>query len=121
MAKPLIDSVLAGARAIVADRPRRLRGAEAVTSDGRECDACDEDALRFCAIGALIRTAYMCTGDREQAHRLGWKVAGLVATAAKLRRVDEDEAGWSLAILSDQRGQSAVLRAFDALIAQRRT
>ena len=121
MAKPLIDSVLLNARTLVADRRLRLRGAEAVTANGRECDACDDDAQRFCAVGALIRTAYMTTGDREQAHRLGWRVAGLIANAAKLRRVDEDEPGWSLAMLSDQRGQAAVLRAFDVLMAQRRT
>jgi hypothetical protein len=48
-------------------------------------------------------------------------LAGLVAAAANLRRVDNDELGWSLAMLSDQRGQTAVLRAFDALIEQRRS
>ena len=121
MTKSLIDTVLLNARTIVADRRLRLLGTEAVTADGRECDACDDDAVRFCAIGALIRAAYTSTGDQERAHRLGWKVAGLIADAAKLRRVDEDDAGWSLAMLSDQRGQAAVLRAFDALIAQRRT
>src|SRR3954466_9971669 len=121
MAKPLIDTVLVNARTIVADRRRRLRGAEAVTADGLECDACDEDAQRFCAIGALIRAAYMMTGDQEQAHRLGWKVAGLIASAAKLPLVDEDEFGWRLALLSDRRGQAAVLRAFDSLIVERRT
>jgi hypothetical protein len=121
MAKPLIDTVLLNARTIVADRRLRLRGEEAVTADGRECDACDDDAVRFCAVGALIRAAYMMSGDREQAHRLGWRVAGLIADAAKLRLVDEDEFGWSLALLSDRRGQAAVLQAFDALIAQRRT
>ena len=63
MAKPLIDTVLLNARAIVADRRRRLRGAEAVTADGLECDACDDDAQRLCAISALIRTAYIMTGD----------------------------------------------------------
>ena len=77
MTKPLIDTVLLNARTIVADRRLRLLGAEAVTADGRECDACDDHALRFCAVGALIRAAYMMTGDQEQAHRLGWKVAGL--------------------------------------------
>ena len=87
MAKPFIDSVLLSARSIVADRRLRLLGAEAVTADGQECDACDDDAVRFCAIGALIRAAYVLTGDQEQAHRVGWKVAGLVATAANLRRV----------------------------------
>ena len=120
MAKPLIDTVLLNALTIIADRRRRLRGAEAVTADGRECDACDDHARRFCAVGALIRAAYLSTGDQEQAHRLGWKVAGLIASAAQLPRVDEDEPGWSLAMLSDQRGQAAVLRAFDALIGQRR-
>jgi hypothetical protein len=121
MAQPLIDRVLHDARIIIADRRRRLRGAEAVIADGRECDACDDDAMRFCAVGALIHTAYMSTGNREQAHGLGWQVAGLIADAAKLRRVDEDEPGWSLAMLSDRRGQAAVLRALDALIVQRRT
>jgi hypothetical protein len=120
MTKPLIDSVLINARTIVADRRRRLRDAEAVRVDGLECDACDDDARRFCAVGALIRAAYTMTGDQEQAHRLGWKVAGLIASAAQLPRVDEDEPGWSLAPLSDRRGQAAVLRAFDALIEQRR-
>ena len=119
MAKPLIDTVLLNARTIVADRRRRLLGAEAVAADGQECDACDEGAVRFCAIGALIRSAYMVTGDQEQAHRLGWQVAARVAKAANLRRVDDDEPGWSLAVLSDRRGQAAVLRAFDALSHER--
>ena len=121
MAQPLVDLVLSNARAIVANRRLRLLGTEAVTADGQECDACAADAVRFCAIGALIRAAYVLTGDQEQAHRVGWKVAGLVATAAKLRRINEGEPGWSLAVLSDRRGQAAVLRAFDALSDERRT
>jgi hypothetical protein len=79
MAQPLVDLVLLNARTIVADRRLRLLGAEAVTAAGRECDACDDDAVRFCAIGALIRAAYVMTGDQDQAHRLGWQVAALVA------------------------------------------
>jgi hypothetical protein len=120
MAQHLVDLVLLNARTIVANPRLRLLGAEAVTADGWECDACDDAAVRFCAIGALIRSAYMMTGDQEQAHRLGWQVAALVAKAANLRRVDDDEPGWSLAVLSDRRGQAAVLRAFDALIVQGR-
>jgi hypothetical protein len=73
MAKPVIDTVLLNARAIIANRRLRLLGAEAVTADGRECDACDDNAERFCAIGALIRAAYVMTGNHEQAHRLGWQ------------------------------------------------
>src|SRR5262245_22228992 len=98
MAQPLVDIVLVNARAIVANRRLRLLGAEA----------------------ALIRAAYTLTGDQEQAHRVGWHVAGLIAKASNLRQVDEDQPGWSLAMLSDRRGQAAVLRAIDALIEQRR-
>ena len=120
MAQPLIDRVLMEARSIIADRRRRLRCTEAVNAHGDVCDACDPAAVRFCAVGALINAAFQITGDHEHAHRLGWEVAGRVAKAARLSPVDEDDAGWSLALLSDTRGQAAVLRAVDALITQRR-
>jgi hypothetical protein len=120
VAQPLIDRVLTDARTIIADRRRRLRGREAVTVEGRERDACGDNAQRFCAVGALIRAAFELTGDHEHAHQLGWKVADMIAEAAKLPRLGDDT-GWSLALLNDRRGQAAVLRAFDALIRQRRT
>jgi hypothetical protein len=120
MARPIMDQILAEARAIIADRRRRLRCTEAVTAQGDMCDACHPTAVRFCAVGALINSAFRITGNHEQAHRLGWKIAGLIAKAARLRPVDEGDAGWSLALLSDTRGQSAVLRAVDALIDERR-
>ena len=120
MAQPLNDRVLLDARTIIADRRRRLRCTEAVTATGDMCDACDPAAVRFCAVGALINSAFRITGNHEQAHRLGWKVAGMIAKAAKLRPLDENDAGWSLALLSDTRGRAAVLRAVDALISQRR-
>ena len=119
MAQPLIDRVLADARNIIADRKRRLRGCEAVTEDGNECDPCGDEARRFCAVGALIRAAYELTGDHERAHNLGWQVAGMIADAANLLPVEDG--AWSLAMLNDTRGQAAVLRAVDALIGERRT
>jgi len=73
-----------------------------------------------CAVGALIQTTYDLTGDHEQAHRLGWEIAGMIADAAVLRRVDGEDGGWALARVSDTRGQGAVLRAIDMLIGQRR-
>ena len=115
-----IDRVLTDARTIIADRRRRLRCTEAVTVQGGMCDACDPAAVLFCAVGALINSAHRVTGDHEHENRLGWKVAGLIARAARLRPVDEGGAGWSLALLSDTRGQAAVLRAVDTLIEQRR-
>ena len=44
----------------------------------------------------------------------------MIAKAARLRPLDEDDAGGSLALLSDTRGQAAVLRAVDTLIDERR-
>ena len=120
MAQPLIDRVLMDARTIIADRRRRLCCTEAVTARGDMCDACDLAAVCFCAVGALIDAAFRITGNHELAHRLGWKVAGMIAKSARLRPVDEDDAGWRLALLSDTRGQAAALRALDALIEQRR-
>jgi hypothetical protein len=120
MAQPLIDRVLHDARIIIADRSLRLYGFEAVGAGGHECDACSDEARRFCAVGALIHAAYGLTGDHDHAHRLGWQIAGMIAAAAKLRRVDDGEEGWALAMLNDTRGQGAVLRALDTLICSRR-
>jgi hypothetical protein len=121
MAQPIVDRVLNDARTIISDRKRRLRSCEAVTADGTDCDPCADDAVRFCAVGALIHSAFELTGDHERAHRLGGKIAGMIADAANLRRVDDsDGGGWALALVNDNRGQAAVLRAIDALIMQRR-
>jgi hypothetical protein len=120
MAQPLVDQVLTNARTIIADRKRRLRACEAVTADGNECDPCGDEAVRFCAVGALIRAAYDLTGDHERAHVLAWQIAGMVADVANLLPVEDEERGWSLAMLNDTRGQAAVLRAVDALISHRR-
>jgi hypothetical protein len=119
MAQTLVDLVLKHARSIIADPRRRLRGKEAITAAGEECDPCENEAVRFCAVGALIHAAFQLTGNRERAHVLGWKIAGQIAAAAALSPLDEDELGWSLALLSDRRGQAATLRAFDTLIGQR--
>lgn len=119
MAQPLIDRVLHDARIIIADRSLLLYGFEAVGADGHECDACSDEARRFCALGALIHAAYGLTGDHDLAHRLGWQIAGMIADAAKLH-VDDGEEGWALVALNDTRGQAAVLRAVDVLIGQRR-
>ena len=95
MARPIMDQILAEARAIIADSRRRLRCTEAVTAQGDMCDACDFAAVRFCAVGALINSAFRITGNHQQAHRPGWKVAGMIAKAVRLRPDEDDAAGAS--------------------------
>ena len=105
MTQPLIDRVLTDARTVIADRKRRLRCREAVTADGTDCDPYAAEAVRFCAVGALIHSVFELTGDHERAHKLGWKIADMIANAGNLRRVDESDGGWALALVNDTRGQ----------------
>lgn len=114
MAKPLVEQVARGARDIIADRRRRLLGVEAVDVEGTECDPCDARAVQFCAVGALIKSAYVVTGDWERSHILGWRVAGMIERANGI--VTEDDDGYGLVKLSDSRGGMAVLRALDVFL-----
>ena len=82
-----MDQILAEARAIIADRRQRLRCTEAVTAEGDMCRS-------FLCCGRSDQFRF--TRDHEQAHRLRWKVAGMIAKAARLRPLDEDDAGGSL-------------------------
>ena len=63
MSKSLDHQVLEGARALVALRSTWTRYYLALTRNNRECDPTDPRAVRFCAYGALMRSAYDLTGD----------------------------------------------------------
>lgn len=115
MSKPLFEQIARGARPIVADRKRRVRHVEAVDVSGEECDPCDARAVRFCAVGALIRSGFEVTGDWEQAHVLGWRLAGMIERANGLGTEDDD--GYGLVKLSDMRGGRAVVTALDVFLA----
>ena len=72
MSQPIIDQVLADARAIVADRRRRLRGAEAVRGDGSECDPCaDDSAPSARSSGRPMRSPATASGRISSAG--GWR------------------------------------------------
>lgn len=118
MTKPLIEEVVARARRLVGERRSRARGIEAVNAAGEECDACSDAAVRFCAVGALIRSSFELTGDWERSHELGWSIAGMVERANGLGT--EDDAGYGLVKLSDTKGGNAVVKAFDVFLAARR-
>lgn len=111
MAKPLEVEIVRGARNLTAARGKRARGVEAVDVHGNEADPCGEDAVRFCAVGALIRSAFELTGDGERSHVLGWTIAAGMDRALGLGGEEGD--GKGLVLLSDTRGQKAVLGAFD--------
>jgi hypothetical protein len=67
MSKSLDYQVLLGARALVEMRSTWTRHCLALTRNRRECDPTDPRAVRFCAYGALVRSAYDLTGDTTRA------------------------------------------------------
>ena len=60
---------------MVAIRSTWTRNYLALTHDNRECDPTDPRAVRFCAYGALVRSAYDLTGDEVRAGMLAGSVA----------------------------------------------
>ena len=75
MSKSLNYQVLEGARAFVEVRSTWTRHCLALTRNNRECDPTDPRAVRFCAYGALMRSAYDLTGDHARASMLAGSAA----------------------------------------------
>lgn len=75
MSKPLVWQVVAGARELIAKRGTWTRYTLALTGNNRECDPTHPTAVRFCAFGALLRSAYDLTGEVGQAQALAEKAA----------------------------------------------
>jgi hypothetical protein len=75
MSESLNHRVLLGARSLVELRSTWTRSYLALTRNNRECDPTDPRAMRFCAYGALVRSAYDLTGDAGRASLLAGGVA----------------------------------------------
>ena len=75
MSKSLSYLVVDGARALVEVRSTWTRNYLALTRNNRDCEPTDAKAVRFCAYGALVRSAYNLTGDVEKANRLAGSAA----------------------------------------------
>jgi hypothetical protein len=90
MSKSIDYQVLLGARALVEFRSTWTRYHLALTRGGRECDPTDPRAVRFCAHGALVRSAYDLTGDARRASRLAGSVAMSVTGRDRPQEAFED-------------------------------
>jgi hypothetical protein len=105
MTTTIEKQVLMNARALIADPAHWAWGTLASTASGQSVDPCHPSATQWCAAGALYRAAYDLVGDRDEARRIGNKVASTVYP----RR------WWSgsLPAFNDRRGHAAVLEVFD--------
>ena len=75
MAKPIFKHVIERARTYIAAKATWTRYTLAETSRGMECEPTDAKAKKFCAYGALVRSAYDLTGDPIEARRLAGRAA----------------------------------------------
>lgn len=75
MAKPVFTHVIERALEYVGLRSRWTRYTLALTRNNRDCEPTDPRATRFCAYGALVRSAYELTGDVDQARKLAAQTA----------------------------------------------
>ena len=81
MSESIFKLVVEKARDLVAIRARWTRFALARTRNDRICDPLDPAAIRFCAYGALIRSAFMVTGSRETAMLMARRAARRITGA----------------------------------------
>jgi hypothetical protein len=105
MAKPLKVQIIERAKALIQDESQWCRGYLAVDAFGVSGDPTSRDAVRRCALGALIAAAYQLTNSREQSCEL--------ATNA-LRPLCGSN---TVVLVNDHKGYAAVLALFDEAIA----
>ena len=105
MLKPLKLQNVERARALIADEQHWCRRHLGEDVNGVAVSATSANAVKRCALGALIAAAYQLTNDYNAAHQLGHEVLGTHYRAATLMHVN------------DSRGHAAVLALFDEVIA----
>ena len=108
MATTVQKQVLIKARALIADRNHWTRSFFACTEAGQPVAWYASSAAKWCAMGAIYRAAYDLAGDRDEAARIGTKVAKSISPL------------WlcsGLMMMNDARGHAAILASFDKALA----
>jgi hypothetical protein len=101
MAKPLKFQIIERAKELIQDERHWCRGYLAIDASGASADPTSTDAVRRCALGALIAAAYQLTNSKEQSCEL--------ATTA-LRPLYGSN---TVVLVNDHKGYAAVLALFD--------
>jgi hypothetical protein len=113
MSKSLDYQIVAMAREIIADPERWLHGELAGTADRRSVDPTDDEAYRFCAVGALRRAVHLIAPrQRMLADRIQLALEDYVMQ--HYPGLDE-----SLESLNDEGDHALVMRIFDEFLAER--
>ena len=108
MSTTVKKQVLINARALIADPNHWTRSFFACTEAGQPVSWYASSAAKWCAMGAIYRGAYELVGDRDEAARIGTKVAKSISPL------------WlcsGLMMMNDARGHAAILARFDKALA----
>ena len=106
MAKPLKFQILARARELIQDERHWCRGYLAVDQFGISADPAGDEAVRHCALGALIAAAFQLTHDRRQAYELA------------LNALRPPYGSNTIVFTNDHKGHAAILALFDEAMAE---
>jgi hypothetical protein len=105
MAKPLKFQIIERAKELIQDERHWCRGYLAMDASGDSADPTSSDAVRRCALGALIAAAYQLTNNRIWAYELALNA---------LRPLCGSN---TVVLTNDHRGHAEVLALFDAAMA----
>lgn len=105
MAKPLKFQIIERAKELIPDEHHWCRGYLGTDAFGDSADPTSSEAVRRCALGALIAAAYQLTNDRVWAYELALNA---------LRPLCGSN---TVVFTNDHRGRAAVLALFDEAIA----
>jgi hypothetical protein len=109
MAKPLQTQIIERALEIVSDEARWTRGAMARNKLGHSCSAWDQEATRFCAVGAINRAAFDLLGES-----LDGTIIEIAETCVLAANGLEHS---SLPSVNDHEGRDAVVAMFQRALA----
>jgi hypothetical protein len=104
MARPLQIQIVERARALIADQQHWCRGHLALDASEESIFPTSDQAVKRCALGALIAAAYELTHDRDAAHDLAHRALRPHCGMATLIHVN------------DMRGHADVLELFNHVI-----
>src|ERR671919_2527315 len=105
MAKPLKFQIIQTAKELIQDEQHWCRGYLAIDDYGLSVDPAGPDAVKRCALGALIAAAYQLTNNKVWAHELA---------LSALRPLCGSN---SIVLINDHRGHAAILALFDEAMA----
>jgi hypothetical protein len=106
MAKPLKFQIIERAKELIQDERHWCRGYLGVDASGDSADPTSSEAVRRCALGALVAAAYQLTNSRLQSYDLAMNA---------LRPLCGSN---TVVLTNDHRGHAAVLALFDEAIAR---